>query len=1076
MKHDNALLEKLTRSSLRLNKGLMVLLGLALLLVGTSYWSFQRLIEEQHDNVRFHFARLMENIREQEVFLRSLAQRSHQGELLKDEHTQVRLLKALPEEGPNIYQGQEFSYSMPFSAKIDPEKIAASEYAKIFSLGAHLASFYSAFWSTSHYQSPHVFLFNQHGNFDITVPAAGHAGGKTVPHNETFVDIVRTVIDRLPRDHQLLREGEVCWQHYGPSATSPGPARMLAYIGIQLAADEIHIKGADTRVMIASILDLSLANDYERIMEWSIYDHFTLVAPSGQVLIGALWPESPLHEGINFKPEGLVFKLVNHNGPGWTAVYALNYRSFFGYALWPLASLGALLLAVVAMGWGANRWYRRQVILPARQAHASIAESEAFSRVVIDTAPTGLCVVRRADNQVLMENQRAQQSPGSAKLISALERRTDQGEVGETYLEIDGRHLQVGFVSTRYQGQDVRLYAFNDVTRHIEDATALEEARRAADAANEAKTLFLATMSHEIRTPLYGVLGTLELLGLTRLEPRQQEYLQTIQRSSATLFQLISDVLDVSKIESGQMAIEAIEFCPLDLIEDTLHTYAAFAQRKGLQLYACTDAALPERLLGDPMRIRQILNNLLSNAIKFTDTGRVVLRTRVLAREDDKVSLEWQVTDTGIGISTAQQAKLFELFYQVQDACSEGGAGLGLPICWWLSEMMGGQLKVVSEPGLGSSFALRMSLPVLAGHATSSAPAAAASMPVYVRAPVQELAQSLVDWLMRLGVHAALAPQPLVAKHAPAVLVDALPAANAPAWPGPRVLCTAGGRNPPEYTGQGWNVDLHNLRAIADAVGMARLGAPQASQQAAQQQTDNLQLRILVAEDNPINQAIIKEQLEALGCTAVVASNGEQALHLWQPEVFDLVLTDVNMPVMNGYELARTLREHDPQLPIIGVTANAMREEGMRCIAVGMNAWIVKPLSLQTLRGHLLKLCRPALHSAAVRVEPDTLTAPAAVPASDSLQLSERMRPLFISTMRDDLQLIHCALEQSDGRIVAQRLHSIAGALGAVQASELAEHCTALECRLAGAVLNASLRLEVQQILSRLAAVVDALE
>ena len=1076
MKHDNALLDKLTRSSLRLNKGMMVLLGLALLLVGTSYWSFQRLVEEEHDTVRFHFARLMENIREQEVFLRNLAQRSHQGELLKGENAEVRLLKALPEEGPNIYQGQAFSYSMPFSAKIDPQKIAASEHAKIFSLGVHLATFYSAFWSTSHYQSPHVFLFNQHGNFDITVPAAGHSRTKTVPLNETFIDMVKTVVDRLPRDHQLLNEGEVCWQHYGPSAESPGPARLLAYIGIELAADEIHIKGADTQVMIASVLDLSQANDYERTMEWSIYDHFTLVAPSGQVLIGSLWPQSPLHEGINFKPEGLVFKLVNHAGPGWTAIYALNYSSFFRYALWPLASLGALLFGVIAMGWGANRWYRRQVILPARQAHASIAESEAFSRVVIDTAPTGLCVVRRTDNQVLVENQRAQQSPGSAKLINALEHRHDQGETGETHLEIDGRHLQVGFVSTRYQGQDVRLYAFNDITRHIEDATALEEARRAADAANEAKTLFLATMSHEIRTPLYGVLGTLELLGLTRLEPRQQEYLQTIQRSSATLFQLISDVLDVSKIESGQMAIEAIEFCPLDLIEDTLHTYAAFAQRKGLQLYACTDATLPERLLGDPMRIRQILNNLVSNAIKFTDTGRVVLRTRVLAHEDASVSLEWQVTDTGIGISTAQQAKLFELFYQVQDACSEGGAGLGLPICWWLSEMMGGQLKVVSEPGLGSSFALRMSLPVLPAEATASTPGVTYTVPVYVRAPVQELAQSLLDWLVRLGVPATLAPQPLEAKHAPAILVDALPAAAEQAWPGPRVLCTAGGRNPPEYSAQGWDVDLHSVRAIAAAVALARQGKPLAEQQTPEQPADNLQLRILVAEDNPINQAIIKEQLEALGCTAVVASNGEQALHLWQPEVFDLVLTDVNMPFMNGYELARTLREHDPQLPIVGVTANAMREEGMRCIAVGMNAWIVKPLSLQTLRGHLLKLCRPALHSAAARVEPDTLTAPAAVQASDNLQLSEKMRPLFISTMRDDLQLIRCALEQSDGRIVAQRLHSIAGALGAVQAINLAEHCTALECQLAGGVLDASLNLKVQQILSRLAAVVDALE
>lgn len=181
---------------------------------------------------------------------------------------------------------------------------------------------------------------------------------------------------------------------------------------------------------------------------------------------------------------------------------------------------------------GGTRWYlAKQVIRPARQAHERIAESVAFSRVIIDTAPTGLCVVGRADGQVLIENQRAQQWPGTASW-QALSRVHDSADSGETHLEIEGRHLQVGFVSTRYQGQDVRLYAFNDVTRHIEDALALEDARRAADAANEAKTLFLATMSHEIRTPLYGVLGTLERSASTALDPRQKTYLHTIQRSS----------------------------------------------------------------------------------------------------------------------------------------------------------------------------------------------------------------------------------------------------------------------------------------------------------------------------------------------------------------------------------------------------------------------------------------------------------------------------------------------------------------------------------------------------------------
>ncbi|MBU6959754.1 response regulator [Pseudomonas sp. CVAP len=1074
MKHDNALLEKLTRSSLRLNKGLMVLLGVALLFVGTSYWLYQRVVKEQYHDVRFHFSRLMENIQEQESFLKTLSQLSHQDELLNDENVEVHLQKMPLQEG--VYKGQEFPFSMPFSIKLNQQKIAATEHPKVFALGVHLTNFYGGFWSASHYQSPQVFLFNHQDNFDIAVPAAGHLHGNTANFDDTFSEVIKTVQGRLNQSSQPLADGEVYWEHYGETINGSTPARLLAYINIQLNPEMLHINGADPRVVVATLLDMSQVNDVERTMEWSIYDHFTLVAPSGEVLTGSLRPQSPLNEGVNFKPDGLVFKITNSEGPQWVAIYAISFKSFFRYALWPLTSLAILLTSVIIMGWLASRWYKKQVILPARRAHESIAESEAFSRVVIDTAPTGLCVVRRSDDKVLVENQRAQQWQGTAKLMTVLDPRHNSTDVGETYLEVEGRHLQVGFVSTRYQGQDVRLYAFNDVTRHIEDAAALEEARRAADAANEAKTLFLATMSHEIRTPLYGVLGTLELLGMTRLDSRQQEYLQTIQRSSATLFQLISDVLDVSKIESGQMAIESIEFCPLDMLEDTLHTYAAFAQSKGLQLYACIDPALPNRLLGDPMRIRQILNNLLSNAIKFTDTGRVVLRARVLEHSDDQVSLEWQVTDSGIGISEPQQAKLFELFYQVRDASCEGGAGLGLPICGWLSEMMGGQMKVVSEPGLGSSFALLMSLPVLAGELPDCPTIEPVPLPVYVQAPVRELAQTLCDWLNRLGIHATLATSPLEQKHPQAVLVDILPSDPEQPWDGPRVRCTSGGRNPPEYTNNGWEVDMHDVRAIALAVSLAQQGKREQPRQAEPQRAGNLHLHILVAEDNPINQAIIKEQLEALGCSVVVAANGEQAMHLWRPEVFDVVLTDVNMPLMNGYELAQTLREHDPLLPIIGVTANAMREEGMRCIAVGMNAWIVKPLSLQTLRAHLVKLCKPALQAVPTRVESETITALPRTPATDTVQLSPKMRPLFISTLQQDMQRINAALEQSDCRILGERLHSIAGALGAVQAIALAQECVDLECSLAGAILDTSLALRVKQILGRLSNVLDALE
>jgi len=1076
MNKDNAPLENLTRSSLRLNTGMMILLGLALLLVSTSFWSFQRLIEENHDTVRFHFARLLENIQEQEAFLKTLTEQDLQGELRSDEVPRMHVFTPLPNEGANIYQGQLFSFSMPFSVKLDKHNVAAHEQSKVLALGANLAGLYSTFWSASHFPSPQVILFGPHDSYDITVPAAGRGRSKILSDNERFTDVVKTVRARTPQDSHYLMNNGIDWQSYVEVPDRSTPARLLAYVSLQRNADQLQAKAADARVTVASLLDLAQINDFERIMDWLVYDRFTLIAPAGEVLIGIQRPESLLHEGLNLKPEGLVFKLVNHDGPGWAAIYTISFKSFFRYAFWPLTSLLLSFLAIIGLGWLASRWYKKQVILPARQAHESIAESEAFSRVVIDTAPTGLCVVRRADQQILVENQRAQQWQGTTALIKALDQQQDDADTGEHDLEIDGRHLQVGFVATRYQGQDVRLYAFNDVTRHIEDAHALKQARRAADAANEAKTLFLATMSHEIRTPLYGVLGTLELLGLTDLEPRQQAYLNTIQRSSATLFQLISDVLDVSKIESGQMAIEPVEFCPLDMLEDTLHTYAAFAERKGLQLYACTDAQLPNRVFGDPMRIRQILNNLLSNAIKFTDTGRVVLRTRVLEHAQGKVSLEWQVTDTGIGISEAQQAKLFELFYQVKDASSEGGAGLGLPICWWLSELMGGQLKVVSEPGLGSSFSLKMELSVIPGELPDCPAIEHDPTPVYVCAPLPELAKNYCDWLERLGIAATPTASPLTPGNPEALLIEVL--ANTPelSWRGPRVCCISGGGNPAEYLDGHWEVDMHDMRAVAQAVALARQGVSRQASDNCAAQSVSLQLHILVAEDNPINQAILKEQLEALGCSAVVVSNGEQALHLWQPEVFDLVLTDVNMPVMNGYELAKALRANGSQLPIIGVTANAMREEGLRCMEVGMNAWIVKPLSLQTLRVHLTKLCKPMLHSSPSRIEAEKPSASPAATSSDRVKLSPAMRPLFINTMQQDITLIRSALEQQDARTIAERLHSMAGALGAVQASSLANHCIDLEYQLHNTKLDAALTQKVQRALKRLATILSTLE
>lgn len=1051
MKHNNAVLEAFTRSSSRLNKGLMVLLGIALLLVLTNYWSLQRGVETRYGATRFHFARLMENLSEQESYLKSLTHPGIQAELLRATNVQVSLKSRMVDNHRTLYEGQKYSFSVPFSVKFDEQQISAAARPQIFALGAHLTSYYSAFWSSSPYEAPQTFLLNRQTPYTITVPSVGYQRRESTEETGNLVALVNAVQQTLDQTPQPLEQNRVYWQ------AGPAPAHLLAYVGLPL--------DGQGQAVVGTLLDVAQVDDVQRALDHSAFDRFTLIGPDGSRLVG---PDVgvPLSDGVHFRADGFEFKITQRGDQPWSAIYGLNYSHFFHSALWPLSSLALLLGTLITLCWGGSRWYRRQVINPARLAHERIAESVAFSRVIIDTAPTGLCVVRRSDGKVLIENQRAQQWPGTARLVSALTGVHDSAESGETHLEIEGRHLQIGFVSTRYQAEDVRLYAFNDITRHIEDAQALEDARHAADAANEAKTLFLATMSHEIRTPLYGVLGTLELLGLTDLDPHQKTYLQTIQRSSATLFQLISDVLDVSKIESGQMAIEAVEFCPLDMLEDTLHTYAAFAQRKGLQLYSCIDPQLPDSVLGDPMRIRQILNNLVSNALKFTDIGRVVIRARVTARDAEYVNLEWQVTDSGVGIPEAQQAKLFDVFYQAPDTASEGGAGLGLPICRWLAQMMDGEIKVVSEPGLGSSFTLKIRLPLCSGALTNPPLIEPSATPVYVQAPVRELAQSLCDWLNRLGIAAALAAAPTPEQDSrQAVLVDLLPSEPARYWAGQRVLCLPGAHSPPLHTAQGWVVDMHDVRAIATTVSLAQHGKHEQPPAALPQSAGQLGLRILVAEDNPINQAIIKEQLEALGCSVTLAANGEQALQLWQPQAFDLVLTDVNMPLMNGYDLARTLRAHDPQLPIIGVTANAMREEGVRCLAVGMNAWIVKPLSLQTLRAQLVKLCKV---KAPVEPPPE--------PFDDHVQLSDKMRPLFISSVQQDLQRLGAALAQRDARALAQLLHSAAGALGAVQALPLAQACIELENALNRGSLDTTLELKVKAVMQRLSAVLDTLQ
>ncbi|MEE8875374.1 ATP-binding protein [Pseudomonas helleri] len=657
----------------------------------------------------------------------------------------------------------------------------------------------------------------------------------------------------------------------------------------------------------------------------------------------------------------------------WQIVYALNIKSLLPVLAGPLlvstllCSLFAWLMLCLV------RRIDRRLITPANDRIEGLIESEAFSRTVIHIAPVALCVLRRVDGSVVLENSLAQQWLGAGHERNQLSRDwikrafedVEQNTTDEFEMA-DGRHLYLSFAPTRYKREDVLICAFSDISAHKQVELALEQARQSADSANEAKSLFLATMSHEIRTPLYGVLGTLELLGRTELNRQQQNYLQAIEGSSANLLQLICDVLDVSKIEAGQLSLTLNRFSPVELIQGVVQSYAGAAHAKGVQLFACIDPKVPDWLNGDASRIRQILNNLLNNALKFTDHGRIILRLKLDSRDDERVTLNWQVSDTGKGISLENQRFLFEPFYQASGSTNVvAGTGLGLSICKRLMHLMNGSMRVVSEPGLGSSFTLQLPLEQLNAQPTDPGCQPLLAETVYVVATVRELAENFCGWLNRWGARAEVRRPGLLAYTPGAVLLElhvgAFKYALVPGWQGQKVIAGTEDYVCTESSSNHRHVNLNDLSDVHHAVSEAQGQSMVQINALTENRLDgHLGIHVLVAEDNVINQLILRDQLEDLGCTVELAGDGQEALALWRATPFDLVLTDVNMPRMNGYELAARLRELNSTIPIIGATANAMLEEADRCRAAGMNQCLIKPFSMRALYTCLLAYKRNA--------------------------------------------------------------------------------------------------------------------
>ncbi|MEK9629327.1 MAG: response regulator [Nitrospinota bacterium] len=688
---------------------------------------------------------------------------------------------------------------------------------------------------------------------------------------------------------------------------------------------------------------------------------------------------------------------------------------------------------------------------------------------------------------------------GEARLIGTI--------VEVPCLKKDGSVLDIELGLSVIKRKDAQFFVgmIHDVTQRKKDQRELMLAQQKAENATKAKSDFLANMSHEIRTPMNAIIGMSHLATKTVLDSKQQNYINKIQISANALLGLINDILDFSKIEAGKLDMEAIDF-QLDEVLDSLSTLVTLkAQDKGLEVLFSVGKDVPYSLIGDPLRLGQVLTNLTNNAVKFTEHGEIIVKIRCLKEENEKIELEFSVKDTGIGLTEKQIGKLFQSFSQADSSTTRqfGGTGLGLTISKKLVEMMDGKIWVESEPGKGSSFIFTAKFGVSADpkkkrlvtsddlkgkkalivddnesareiledalqsfsieveQASSGADGISKVEEADAKKPFDLI---IMDWQMpeMNGIRTAeiIKKHPKI-KHKPKI-----------------IMLTAYGREEVAREAEEANLDGFMVKPMnpsllfetlaetfGEKVEKELFGQTVKADQGVEGLEKIKNAKVLLVDDNEINQEVGNEILEQAGFYVTIANNGKEAVEKVVQSEFDCVLMDIQMPVMDGYEASRAIREDSryATLPIIAMTANAMQGDREKCIDAGMNDHVAKPIDPNELFKALIKwiTVREGLGGESAipdkdKSQPDseanTLPELPGIDADAGLmrvngnkKLYQKLLGDFYKNNKNKKQEIEKTLEDGDLKLAERLVHTVKGVSSTIGANGLAEVSQPLE-------------------------------